>query len=54
MERKEDGSWSKEILLPPGIYQYKFLVDNEWMEDQNNPNIVEDEFGGRNSVIEVR
>jgi chromosome partitioning protein len=53
MERQEDGSWSKEILLEPGMYQYKFLVDNEWMEDQNNPNVVEDPFGGKNSIIEV-
>jgi 1,4-alpha-glucan branching enzyme len=53
MQRREDGTWSKEIILAPGVYQYKFLVDDEWMEDQNNPNVVEDPFGGRNSVIEV-
>jgi chromosome partitioning protein len=53
MHRREDGTWSKEILLAPGVYQYKFLVDDEWMEDQTNPNVVEDPFGGRNSVIEV-
>lgn len=53
MQRREDGTWSKEIILAPGVYQYKFLVDDEWMEDQNNPNVIEDPFGGRNSVIEV-
>ncbi|MGD8229419.1 MAG: glycogen-binding domain-containing protein, partial [Desulfobacteraceae bacterium] len=53
MQRREDGTWSKEIILAPGVYQYKFLVDDEWIEDQNNPNVVEDPFGGRNSVIEV-
>ncbi|UCB47973.1 MAG: AAA family ATPase [Deltaproteobacteria bacterium] len=53
MQRHEDGTWSKEIILAPGVYQYKFLVDDEWMEDQNNPNVVQDPFGGRNSVIEV-
>lgn len=53
MQHREDGTWSKEIILAPGVYQYKFLVDDEWMEDQNNPNVVEDPFGGRNSVIEV-
>jgi chromosome partitioning protein len=53
MQRREDGTWSKEIILAPGVYQYKFLVDDEWIEDQNNPNVIEDPFGGRNSVIEV-
>jgi len=53
MERHEDGIWSKEIILAPGVYQYKFLVDDEWMEDQNNPQVVEDPFGGRNSVLHV-
>jgi chromosome partitioning protein len=53
MDRHEDGSWSKEILLPPGVYQYKFLVDDEWVEDQNNPNRIEDPYGGRNSVLEI-
>ena len=53
MQRREDGTWSKEIILAPGVYQYKFLVDDKWMEDQNNPNFIEDPFGGRNSVVEV-
>jgi chromosome partitioning protein len=53
MQRNDDGTWSKEILLAPGVYQYKFLVDDEWMEDQNNPNVVEDPFGGRNSILEI-
>jgi chromosome partitioning protein len=53
LERHEDGIWSKEVKLSPGIYQYKFLIDDRWLEDKNNPRVVEDEFGGRNSVIEV-
>lgn len=54
MERHEDGIWSKEVHLAPGVYHYKFLVDDIWAEDQNNLKIAEDSFGGRNSVIEVR
>ena len=53
MERHEDGGWTKEIALAPGIYQYKFLIDDMLIEDQNNPSVVEDQFGGRSSVIEV-
>ena len=54
LDRQADGIWSKEIRLSPGIYQYKFLIDDRWLEDKTNPRVVEDAFGGRNSVIEVR
>jgi chromosome partitioning protein len=53
MERNEEGVWSKAITLPPGEYYYKFVVDDTWIEDENNPNLSEDPFGGRNSVIEI-
>ena len=54
LERHDDGIWSKEVRLSPGIYQYKFVIDDIWTEDKNNPRVAEDTFGGRNSVIEVR
>lgn len=54
MERREDGSWSKTLLLEPGEYQYKFVVDDTWVEDQNNPKVVDNPFGGKNSIIEVQ
>ena len=54
MNPHEDGSWSKTLTLAPGEYQYRFVVDDIWVEDQNNPNTVDNRFGGRNSVIEVR
>ncbi|MGD8549646.1 MAG: AAA family ATPase [Desulfobacterales bacterium] len=53
MERKKDGTWSKSIILAPGTYQYRFLIDNDWVEDQNNPNQVDNSFGGKNSVIRI-
>jgi len=53
LDRHENGNWSKEILLPPGVYQYKFLVDGQWVEDQNNPNLVQDPYGGKNAVLEI-
>jgi chromosome partitioning protein len=53
MERGEDGTWSKMVRLPPGGYQYKFIVDDMWIADENNPNVADDSFGGRNSVLEI-
>lgn len=53
MERKKDGTWSKRIYLAPGIYQYRFLIDDVWVEDQNNFYQVDNAFGGKNSVVEI-
>ena len=53
MNRNEDGTWSKVIHLEPGEYQYKYVVDGLWIEDNRNPEISIDPYGGINSVIEV-
>lgn len=53
MERNRDGTWSKCVYLPPGTYQYRFLIDDEWVADRNNANQVNNPFGGKNSVIKI-
>lgn len=53
MEKLEEGLWTKIVRLPPGEHQYKFIVDDRWVEDEANPRVVEDPYGGRNSVINV-
>lgn len=51
---KEDGGvWKKFVLLQPGSYQYKFVVDDEWREDPNNGLTVQDSLGGQSSVVMV-
>ena len=47
------GTWSVQKQLAPGVYQYKFVVDGQWMADAQNPNQTPDGFGGKNSVVEV-
>mgnify|MGYP001825645263 FL=1 len=54
MERDEYGTWTKRIILEPGTYQYKFVVDGEWVEDRNNTNYINNAYGGNNSVLEIR
>jgi chromosome partitioning protein len=53
MERDQEGKWSKKLLLDPGKYEYKFLVNDTWIEDRRNPNLADNAFGGKNSVIEI-
>jgi 1,4-alpha-glucan branching enzyme len=49
-----DGVYTAHHSLAPGDYQYKFVVDGaQWFEDPNNPDHVEDNHGGHNSVLRV-
>ncbi len=46
--------WTKVLHLPPGTYQYRYVVDGEWREDPDNPRFVAGPVGGRNSLLVVR
>lgn len=54
MIESDDGTWVKKLRLPPGKYEYRFVVDGRWISDPNNPLSTANPFGGLNSVIEVR
>lgn len=45
--------WQKIMRLRPGSYQYKYLVDGHWIPDPTNDEIIDDVFGGVNSVINI-
>jgi chromosome partitioning protein len=45
--------WTKILNLPPGTYEYRYVVDGEWCEDPENPHAVPGPVGGRNSVLVV-
>ena len=45
--------WRVTVALEPGTYEYKFVVDGAWMDDPDNPEKVEDPFGGANSKLTV-
>ena len=47
------GVYTAKILLAPGEYQYKFVVDGEWRLDSANPNFVPNNFGTLNSLLKV-
>lgn len=50
MQRTEDG-WKLPYVLGPGNYQYKFIVDGNWVTDPNNPWVIDDTKGNKNSFI---
>lgn len=45
--------WSVELELPPGIYEYRFIVDGAWVHDPASAETVPNPFGGLNSVVRV-
>lgn len=50
-----DGIWERVEPLPPGRYQYKFVIDRvQWKEDPNNPQKTGDGYGGNNSLLTVK
>ncbi len=54
MSKNANGIWSATIPLSPGSYQYKFVVDGNWVPDPTNPNTTDDGYGGVNSVLNVQ
>ncbi len=48
------NEWICRISLPPGRYQYKFIVDGNWLVDPHNPTVVHDDRGIENSQLIVR
>jgi 1,4-alpha-glucan branching enzyme len=53
MKRDNKGRWSKIVILSPGRYEYKFLVDGEWQNDPSNDQMVPNSFGTLNNFLNV-
>ena len=51
--RSKKGMWKTNVDCEPGKYEYKYIVDNEWMTDPLNQNTITNSFGTINSVVEI-
>lgn len=47
------GHWIKDLILDPGIYEYRFVVDGEWLADPGCRQVAPNPFGGLNSVLTI-
>ena len=47
------GRWVKELALPPGVYEYRLVVDGEWKPDPQAGEQTANPFGGFNSLLKV-
>jgi len=51
MKNDGNGNWNKTVMLEPGKYEYKFLIDGNWKEDPGNQQTCSNRFGTLNSVL---
>ena len=47
------GRWLKDLVLPPGRYEYRLVVDGKWITDPKCPDTAPNPFNSRNSVLLV-
>lgn len=53
LRKGEDGKWSVDLILNPGLYEYLLIVDGEQGLDPNNPDKKSNGQGGFNSTFLV-
>jgi len=53
MSSNGDGKWQTDLLLAPGEYEYRLVVDGVWMSDPNGAEERPNGHGGANSVLRV-
>lgn len=54
LKKDSQGNWAGTFELKAGRYEYRFVVDGNWENDQNNNEIVPNNLGTFNNVIVVR
>ena len=53
MKKSVDGTWKIKLKLLPGKYEYKYVVDNTWVQDMTCSETALNPFGTYNSVVSV-
>jgi 1,4-alpha-glucan branching enzyme len=46
-----NGMWKRTVRLKPGVYEYRFIVDGIWHDDEGSVDGWTNEFGTFNCVI---
>lgn len=53
MKKGPGGVWKKTLMLLPGRYEYKFLVDGQWYHDPENSDFCFTSLGTCNNLLFV-
>ena len=52
-DKKGDGTFTGCLLLEPGTYEYKLVIDGQWHMDPQCEDTVENDQGTLNNVIRI-
>lgn len=53
MMRLSGEKWAKDLTLKPGTYEYRLVVDGQWVPDPHADHSVLNPFGEKNSLLTV-
>jgi 1,4-alpha-glucan branching enzyme len=54
LSKDPSGGWKATVWLPPGRYEYRFVIDGaQWFSDPHSKEVVPNNFGSTNSVVVV-
>jgi len=54
LKKQKDGTWKASVELESGEYQYRFLVDGQWQDDEQCPDRRPNGFGQQNCIRQVK
>lgn len=54
LKKDSNGKWKVSLSLPSGRYEYRYLVDGDWQNEQRPMECIPNAFGSWNCVIEVQ
>ncbi|MCK4276820.1 MAG: isoamylase early set domain-containing protein [Phycisphaerae bacterium] len=54
MRKQKNGGFAATVSLPAGSYEYRFILDGQWMQDPDNGALAMNPYGGFNSVAVVQ
>ena len=53
LKRNTAGVWSAVITLAPGVYEYRYVIDGNWVDDPAAQERCPNEHGSENCVRRV-
>ncbi len=53
LDKKGDGLYKATLYLAPGVYEYKFVVNDIWLVDPECKDWVPNTMGTLNSILRV-
>ncbi len=53
LKKQKDGSFAVVMPLRAGVYEYKYIVDGQWVVDPDNSRWALNPYGTLNSVAQV-